>query len=92
MRDNVAYYQGVNKEYITFHIRNHFKLPRNGKVKITIKKKGPYQFVLSRFNSKYQVYKNSKPIGIVCCNPFKQLFFKPERRKTYDIIVERPEK
>ena len=91
MCNNNAYYHGIKRGYITTFVRNHFELPCNGKVKITIKKKGPYKFVTNSFDYKYEVHKNSEYIGMVCCKPFKRLFFTPKRRKTYDIIVERLE-
>ena len=84
---NCAHYRGVYRGYVTMGIRNHFKLPRHGKVRITIKEEGPYKLASFHAPSVIEIRKDSSFIGIVCREEFERLFFKPDEYKSYDIIV-----
>ncbi len=81
------HYRGVCKGYIVRTMRTHFKLPCNGKVKITIKEKGPYRFTPRHMSSVFEIHKDFFCVGIVCGEEFIRLFFKPDEYKNYDIIV-----
>ncbi len=84
---NCAHYRDVNRGYVTTGTRNHFKLPYNGKVRITIKEEGPYTFTPRHMSSMIEIHKDSSYISIVCGEEFERLFFKPDEYKSYDITV-----
>ena len=84
---NCAHYRDVHRGYVTTGIRNHFKLPYNGKVRITIEEKGPYRLIPRYMSSMIEIHKGSSYVGIVCDEGFIRLFFKPKAHKSYDIIV-----
>ncbi len=86
-----AHYRGVYRGYVTTGTRNHFKLPYNGKVRITIKEEGPYKFASRHMSSLIEIRKDSSYIGIVCREEFERLFFKPDEHKSYDITVKEVE-
>ena len=87
IRRGGTYYRGKYRGIITYFIRDHFKLPYSGKVRITIEGKGPYTFEPFPTGPFYDVYKHSQYIGIVCSEKFERLFFKPVGHRGYDIIV-----
>ena len=84
---NCAHYRDVHRGYVTTGIRNHFKLPCHGKVKIIIKKRGPYRLTPRYMSSMIEIHKDSRYIGIVCGEEFIRLFFRPDGRKGYSITV-----
>ncbi len=84
---NCAHYRGVHRGYVTTGIRNHFKLPYNGKVRITVEEKGPYRFTPRYRSSLIGIYKDSFYVGVVCDEGFTGLFFRPKAHENYDIIV-----
>lgn len=92
MRGDCVYYRGVHVDYPTYSIRNYFGLPHNGKVKIAVKEKGPYRFVHKTPDTFYRIKEGSTNVGAICCEEFERLFFKPDGRKSYDIIVKRVKK
>ncbi len=83
------YYRGILKGKLTYFVRDHFELPCNGKVRITIEEKGPYTFGLTPGDILYEVRKDSQYIGIICRDQFDRLFFKPDERKNYSIVVKK---
>ena len=89
IRNGSVYYRGIKKGYLVISLRKHFGIPHNGRVRITVKEKGPYKFKSDRCPVTYDIYKTSGYISLVCCKEFKQLFFKTNGRKRYDIIIER---
>ncbi len=86
---NCVHYHNVHRGYVTTSIRNYFKLPYSGKVRITIEEKGPYRFTPRYKSSLIEVHKDSRYIGIVCGEEFESLFFKPNGDKGYSITVKK---
>ena len=91
MIHNCAHYRDVHRGYIVTSIRRHFKLPRHGKVKIIIKKGGPYRFTPRYMSSLIGIHKDSSYVGVVCGEGFTELFFRPEAHENYDITVKEVE-
>ncbi len=89
IRNGSIYYRGIKKGHLLISLRRYFGIPCNGKVRITIKEKGPYKFKRDHSTATYDIYKASEYVSLVCCKEFKQFFFRPDERKSYDIIVER---
>ncbi len=87
MIHNCVFYRDIHRGYVTAGIRNHFNLPYRGKVRITIKKRGPYRFTPRYMSSLIEIHKDSRYIGIVCGEEFIRLFFKPDEYKNYNITV-----
>ena len=91
MIHNCAFYRDVHRGYVVTGIRRHFKLPRHGKVKIIIKKGGPYRFTPRYMSSLIEIHKDSLYVGVVCGEGFESLFFKPDECKSYSITVKEVE-
>ena len=87
IRKGRVYYRGKYRGLLTYFVRDYFKLPDFGKVRITIGEEGPYTFGPICDDTFCQVYKHSEYIGIVCGEELERLFFKPDGDKGYDIIV-----
>ena len=87
IRDNCVYYRSIKIGKPLNSLRRYFGLSRSGKVKITIKEKGP--FTIKKSGSYYEITKNIGYVSLVCCKEFNRLFFKPNEREKYDIIVKR---
>ncbi len=86
---NCAHYRGVHRGYVTTSIRDHFKLPYSGKVRITIKEEGPYRFTPRYRSSMIEIHKDSSYVGIICGEEFERLFFKPDGDKGYSIAMKK---
>ena len=86
IRGGFVYYRGIQKGWLIFQLKEHFEIPENGKIRITIKEKenGSYRIILNR--RLYEIYKGVRFVGIVCRKEFEQLFFVPKGHKEYDII------
>ena len=91
MRNGSVYYRGIKVGALMWILKTNFGLNPDGKVKITIKEKGLYQIRPHIYYPSLYVLnkKGIGKIGCICIKQFDQLFFKPDGRKRYDIIVKR---
>ncbi len=87
IRKSRVYYRGKHRGTLTCSIRDSFKLPYFGKVRITIGEEGPYRFTLCHMSDMYKIHKHSEYLGIVCGEEFEWLFFRPDGDKGYNIVV-----
>jgi len=88
MKQNHIYYGNRNLGYVVMGIRERFGLWNAGKYVLTIIKGTQFEFC-NRKDGYYTLFEGYRRIGIVCVGHFSRLFFRPNGKKKYDIIVER---
>ena len=80
--------------YITAGIWDHFNFKFSGTYEIAITEEGDYRFKadpIDKTKTTYLLFKKNVEIWHICRDQFHKMFFKPDGKKTYSIIVTRKE-
>lgn len=89
-----AYYRGQELGWLNCVIQKRFGFANGNRYAVTIKEGSRYRFEYSATGYNWLIERVSDGLymGLVCVDTFSELFFKPDGRKRYDIIVRKVKK